>query len=86
VRFRLQEAVHVSGSISTQLLLSLQLHHAVLSFLLLYGVHITQALCNSGVVYRELDRLEEAVAAYEDALAVSVHLRQMAAELGPALR
>lgn len=29
-----------------------------------------QALCNSGVVYRELDRLEEAVAAYEDALAV----------------
>lgn len=30
-----------------------------------------QALCNSGVVYRELDRLEEAVAAYEDALAVS---------------
>lgn len=30
-----------------------------------------QALCNSGVVYRELDRLEEAVAAYKDALAVS---------------
>lgn len=30
-----------------------------------------QALCNSGVVYRELDRLEEAVAAYEAALVVS---------------
>jgi hypothetical protein len=32
---------------------------------------VLQALCNSGVVYRELDRLEEAVGAYEAALAVS---------------
>jgi hypothetical protein len=40
-----------------------------------------QALCNSGVVYRELDMLEEAVAAYEDALAVSVGC--MPASLAP---
>jgi hypothetical protein len=32
---------------------------------------LLQALCNSGVVFRELERLEEAVAAYEAALAVS---------------
>jgi hypothetical protein len=32
---------------------------------------LLQALCNSGVVFRELERLEEAVTAYEAALAVS---------------
>jgi hypothetical protein len=31
----------------------------------------SQALCNSGVVFRELERLEDAVAAYEAALVVS---------------
>jgi hypothetical protein len=35
---------------------------------------LLQALCNSGVVFRELERLEEAVAAYEAALAVSCFL------------
>lgn len=38
----------------------------------------TQALCNIGVVYRELQRLEESVAAYEAALAVrhEIHATQ----------
>jgi tetratricopeptide (TPR) repeat protein len=35
-----------------------------------------QALCNSGVVYREIDRLHDAVAAYEAALAVRRRCRR----------